>query len=288
MSQNLRQIKLRIRSIESTKRIMRAMEMVSAAKLNRVKAPFYSTKAYSTALETMLKDLVADSGDMGHPLLVQRHTKGALALCIVASDTGLCGSYNHNVLKKAEAFLDGRDDASVRLVAVGREAYKHFKGRGSFTNTYLGLYGRYSTGMADEITRDLLGMYERNEVDEVYIAYTHFSPSLRHLPVVEKLLNVECSGIVCPIAHTRGYIVEPGARELLENMLPAYITSKIRSVLLEAFTAEHSERMLAMKTANDNATELIDSLTLLRNKARQFAITKEILEIAASAEALKG
>lgn len=283
MLQNLRQIKIRIKSVESTKRIMRAMEMVSAAKLGRVKSAFHSARIYYGSFEQMVKNLVADIEEPAHPLLQNRPHVRSIALCVIASDTGLCGVYNTNILRTADSFLRNHNQYSIKLITVGKEAFNHLKGSGLPITPYIGLHGRYSRETADEITRALVDAYTNGETDEVYIAYTRFSPLLRHEPVVEKFLNIECGG-----ASTKNHIFEPAADELLDNMLPVYITNKMRVILLDAFTAEHSARMLAMKTANDNAADLIDKLNLIRNKARQFAITKEVLEIAASAEALKG
>ncbi len=284
MLQNLRQIKIRIKSVESTKRIMRAMEMVSAAKLNRVKSAFYSALTYSGALESMFKHLLAEIPNPSHVLLQKKDTVRTLTLCVIASDTGLCGSYNHTILQYADAFLQKQEGRVCKIIVVGKEALKHYRKSAHITDSYVGLYGRYSAKIADDIAKNLIDKYTSGETDEVYIAYMHFSPSLRHKPVVEKFLNIEpdLSG------QRHHYILEPDAEALLDRMLPEYVTDKMRSILLDAFTAEHSARMLAMKTATDNATDIVDTLTLMRNKARQFAITREVLEIAMSAEALKG
>jgi len=282
MIENLRQIKLRIRSVSATRRITRAMEMISAAKLNRVKATYYGALAYFTSLESVFQRLLADAGTSQHPLLRQREPVKIIALCVITSDTGLCGSYNHNVLRAAEEFIEKHNYCNIRLVAIGKEAAKHFKEREMLLNSYPGLYGRYSAKLVETITGDLVTIFTADEADEIYIAHTKFSVTLRHKPVVEKLLNIERRG-----ARAERHIFEPGAAALLETLVPHYLFHKMRAILLDAFTAEHSARMLAMKTATDNADELIDTLTLKRNKARQFAITREVLEIAASAEALK-
>lgn len=281
--QNLRQIKVRIKSIENTRKITRAMEMVSASKLSKIKASFYSIKPYLGALETMIHDLLSDSPGLKNELLQKReHVKNSL-LCVVTSDTGLCGAYNNNILKYAEKFIkELRGDVSI--IAVGKEAYSHFQKKGfKIKNSYLGLYGRYSSKISDTIARDLVDLFIRHEADEVYVVYSHFSPSLRHVPTTEKLLNIESN------EKSRNYYTfERSAQSILDSLLPKYISYKFCAIISEAFTSEHSARMLAMKTATDNAQDLIEQLTLARNKARQFAITKEVLEIAASAEALKG
>lgn len=282
MIENLPQIKLRIRSIAATRRITRAMEMISAAKLNRVKVLHYGANAYFTNLENIFNGLLADAKGLKHPLLQQRESVKIIALCVITSDTGLCGSYNHNVLRAADEFIERHSYCNIRLIAIGKEAAKHFREHEMLLNSYVGLYGRYSAKLVETIAKDLVTIFTSEEADEIYIAHTKFSAALRHKPVVDKFLNIEPD-----YAREERHILEPDASALLEAMVPKYLFHKMRMILLDAFTAEHSARMLAMKTATDNADELIETLTLLRNKARQFAITKEVLEIAASAEALK-
>jgi F-type H+-transporting ATPase subunit gamma len=282
MIQNLRQIKLRIRSVSSTRRITRAMEMVSAAKLNRVKNIHQTAVEYFDELDGMFRRLHSDRGAIAHPLTEERFPVKTIALVIITSDTGLCGSYNHNVLKTAEEFISDHKEYNIELIAVGKEAHSHFKDKGIFLNNHFGLYGRYSEDTAKALTNEMVKIYTSEEADEIYIAYTKFSSSLRHMSVVEKFLNVDWG-----TDSEHDHIYEPSPDALFDSMLKEYLLAKIRAIILESFTAEHSARMLAMKTATDNADELIDKLTMMRNKARQFAITKEVLEIAMSAEALR-
>lgn len=282
MTQNLRQIKLRIKSVAATQRITRAMEMVSAAKLNRTRNAYAPAKAYLADLESMFLGLHADAAFLDHPLLKGRYPVKSIVLCVVTSDTGLCGSYNHNVLKAAEGFLEDNKEYNVQLIAVGKEASSHFEGKAIILNSYHGLYGRYSDKLVETLTNELVNIYTAEEADQVYLAYTHFSPTLRHKPVVERFLSLDWQ-----TGSEMDHIYEPTPAGVFEAMLPVYLLARIQNMILEAFTSEHSARMLAMKTATDNADELIETLTLLRNKVRQFAITKEVLEIAMSAEALK-
>lgn len=283
-AQNLRQIKLRIKSIENTRKITKAMEMVSASKLTRVKGPFSLMKLYTDALEAMLYDLISDSPGSNNVLIEKRENVKNSTLCVVTSDTGLCGTYNDNVLKCADRFLESLNGPSVNIITIGKEGYTHFQKKGlRISRSYPGLYGRYTPELSDRIAGNVVDMFVKGETDDVYIAYSHFRTSLRHLPAVEKLLNIEP-----PPKAKNYYTFEPNAQVILDKMAYRYIVYKMRGILLESFTSEHSARMLAMKTATDNADDLTEQLTLARNKARQFAITKEVLEIAASAEALKG
>jgi len=204
---------------------------------------------------------------------------------VIASDSGLCGTYNNNILTAAKKFLDSNKDREIDVIAVGHEVSKFMKKRNiRVTREYSNLYGKYDPKVSDELTRLFIYKFTSGASAEIYIGYTRFSSSLRHVPTVEKFL---------PIPKPEGgndlsYLVEPDRQTLLNDLISKYLMHKIRAVMLEAFTSEHSARMFAMKNATDNADDLINRLTLQRNKARQTAITQEITEIAMSAEALKG
>ncbi|MCX5686322.1 MAG: ATP synthase F1 subunit gamma, partial [Candidatus Omnitrophica bacterium] len=261
MIQNLRQIKSRIRSIENTRKITRAMETISAAKLNRIKNSFYAARSYSASLEAVLKRFLSDITMPENPLIKKRERIKNIAVCIIASDTGLCGAYNNNIIKRTEAFLGDRDRENVRLIAVGRQVFAHFKNKGyPVTRSRIGLFGRYSVKISQELVSELTSIFLSEEADEVYIAYTHFSANLRHNPVVEKFLGVDFEE-----GKRTYYILEPDAQKILNDVMPRYLASKMNTIIMDAFTAEHSARMLAMKIATDNADELIDTLTLARN-----------------------
>jgi len=282
--QNLRQIKNRLKSIANTRQITKAMEMVSASKLNKVKSAFHLSRPYAEAMQTMLYDIISDCPGIRSVLVKKREAVNSITLLVITSDTGLCAGYNDNIIKFAEQFLKSRTGHAVDIMAIGREGYNYFRNSGyTVGSSYLNLYGRYSPQVSDEISARLIQAFLDGSTDEVYVVYTIFNTTLRHAPVVEKLLNIE------PVAVERKYYAfEPSSQALMDSMAFRFITQKVRSIILEAFTSEHFTRMLAMKTATENADELTDELTLARNKARQFAITKEVLEIAASAEALKG
>ena len=203
---------------------------------------------------------------------------------VVTSDTGLCSTYNNNIIKIAKEFADKIGKDRVKIITVGKEAFSYFKREEyNLANSYLGLHGKFSEEIATDVTKTLTNIFLTKEADEAYVAYTHFSPNLRHKPVVEKFLAIEYKR-----KERQYYILEPGKDEILNELISKYLLDKVRVILLDSLTAEHSARMLAMKLATDNADELIDTLTLLKNKARQAAITKEVLEIAMSAEALRG
>lgn len=285
MMQSLRNIKLRMKSVENTGKITRAMEMVSASKLNRMKNILYASRLYFSKVEALMRNVLR-SADVAadHPLLKKPSAVKSIALFVVTSDAGLCGMYNHNVIRLAEEFVAGKGKDKMELIAIGREAFNHFRKAGyKVSDGYEDLHSRYSVRVASEIAESLKGMFLGGRADEVYAAYTRFDSTLRHKPVIEKLLNIERSE-----TGDVEYIAEPDMASVLDELLSWYLHERIKTIILNSFTSEHSARMIAMKTATDNAGDLMDSLTLSRNKARQAMITKEVIEIASSAEALKG
>ena len=285
MIQSLRNIKLRIKSIESTRKITHAMEMVSSAKLSRTKHRLFAQRPYFIKLETVLNKLLAGAGTPIHPLLEKRPEEKKVALCVIVSDAGLCSVYNYAIIRAAEDFIAKRGRDNVRLITIGREGFNYFKRKGfSISNQYVELHGRHSDEVSKNISDVLADMFLQKDVDGVYIAYTCFITTLRRKVMLEKFLNVEMP----EGGDDTEYIVEPNIDRAIDKLMPAYISEKFNLILLDAFASEHAARMIAMKTATDNANELVETLTLLRNKARQAAITKEVLEIAMSAEALKG
>lgn len=286
MIQSLRSIKSRLRSVDNTKKITRAMEMVSAAKLNRVENLLVSSREYFAGLGSLLKNIIlSEEEGFKHPLLETRNEKKAIALCLITSDTGLCSSYNNALIHSAEAFIQAQGGkARVKLITVGRKGFNYFRRLGfEIPYFYLGTFGRYSDKISAEILKALTDIFLSKAADDVYVAYTHFESKARRRPVVEKFLNIEFGG-----SARQQYIFEPGKERILERLIPKFIENKMRLILLDAFASEHATRMIAMEMSTSNATELIGNLILLRNKARQASITKEVLEVISSAEALKG
>lgn len=284
MIQTLRQIRSRIRSVSNVRKITQAMEMVSSAKLNKIKGAFHSSHPYFLNLQQILKNFLADLKDVSHPFLGDGDEPKKTVVCIIGSDTGLCGAYNHNIITAAEMFLERHASNQPELVTVGKEVFSYFKNHGyTIAGSHLGLYGRYSAKFSDELSRELTAIFLNKKAEQIFVVYTRLSTKLRHAPVIDKLLPIECD-----CTGERRYILEPDENRILDLLIPKYLAAKMNDILLDALTSENSARMLAMKIATDNAEELISTLTLMRNKARQAAITKEVLEIALSAEALKG
>lgn len=282
MVQSLKQIKRRIKSVENTRKITRAMEMVSVAKLKQIQTVFERSRLYFQKLDGLLGQALAASPDFRHPFLTKKSVKKHICLCVVASDTGLCGMYNHSIIRLAHSFIK---DCSCKLsvVAVGRRSVAFFKKYGiPVTASYIGLNGKYNAVVAQKLADTLMNMVVCDGVDEVYIAYEHFTSLARYKPGIDKILNIERQP-----DKEKDFIFEPSADVVLENLLPHYISSKIKLIILESFVVEHASRMIAMRGATDNAKEIGEALVLMRNKARQAMITKEIIEIISSAETLK-
>ena len=284
MPQSLKVIKTRLRSIQGAQKVMNAMEMMAAAKLNRVNKVFYLLKPYFLNLESLMNNLIASAPALPGPYFQKKEENSDVALCLVTSDSGLCGSYNNNVIRAAEEFIHRMGKERVNLVLVGKKGFTYFKRHDVETvNSYIGFNGRYNEKSADEIMRFIIGQYLEGKIGEVYACYTQFKTALQVKPVIKKILPLESPGGI-----KSEYILEPSIEEIFEMLIPRYLTVSFRLLLLESFASEHSSRVVAMKTATENADELLDALTLLRNKVRQANITQEIMEIVASAEALKG
>lgn len=284
MAQSLRQIKARARSVENIGKVTAAMEMVSSARLRSVQKKIYAFKEYFPRLEKLLNDLLASFPKATHSLFEAGNPEGKTVLCIISSDTGLCGTYNTAIFRVAERFISENKNAKISLVIVGRKALSYFKKRDyEIRESYLDLFGHYSSETADRIMELLMGMFLSGEAGEVYVAYTGFISAGRNLPQVEKILNIAKKGGI-----SEEYILEPDINAILADLVPVYLKNKMRAILLDSFCTEHSVRMVAMHEATDNARDLLDGLVILRNKMRQAEITTELIEVLSSVSAMKG
>lgn len=282
MAQSLRQIKARIRSVENVKKITRAMEMISVAKFKAAENQLLSSARFSLGVEDLLKKVLSCAKKVDHPLLENRRDKKRIALCLITSDTGLCGVYNNSVIRLAEKFINETGREKIKLIAAGKKGFNHFKKEGmSSPDTYLDLHGHYSVDTAGSILKNLVDIFLSGEADDVYVAYMYFESSARHKPVIEKFLNIESGG-----APKTEYIFEPNADSILEELLPVYLSNKVESFLLNAFVSEHAARMNAMGESTENAKDLLENLILSRNKVRQANITEDLIEISSAAEVL--
>ncbi|HEB85218.1 MAG TPA: ATP synthase F1 subunit gamma [Bacteroidetes bacterium] len=289
---SLKQIKRRISSVHSTQQITRAMKMVAAAKLRRAQEAMLQARPYSDRLKALIRDLAARSEPEAHPLLAVREPK-RVAMVIVTSDRGLAGSFNHNINRRAERIIARERERAeeVKLIAVGRRGYDYFRKRGAtFLQHHIGLIRDFDFGRAVAIGEAITSLYMEAQdteagLDRVYLIYNEFKSVVQQEVVVEQLLPVipELTG---EEQYPAEYLYEPDERGVLDLVLPRYVNITLWRVLLESFAAEHAARRTAMENATENAGEMIDRLTLEYNKARQAAITKEILEVVSGAESL--
>ncbi len=287
MAENVKTLRRRLRSIRNTKQITRAMEMVSAAKLRRAQAILEAGRPYAGKLKELMLRLSV-SGSIGHPLMERREVKTRW-LVLVTADRGLAGAFNAQIIKQAEQFLQ-KSDVPTSLVCIGKKGYDYFRSKRIpvlWSVTDLG--GRLNAERIEEIGAFLREGFLSGQTDEIVFLYNRFISTLVYRPQLEVFLPLggEADSLAVAEPARREYLLEPTGEELLAALLPRYLNNRIYIMLAETFTAEHSARMVAMSGATRNCDELTEKLTLKMNKARQAAITKEIIEIVSGAEALK-
>jgi len=285
----LKAIRKRISSVRNTQQITKAMKMVSAAKLRRAQEAAVAARPYAEKMTELLKNVAARVAIEAHPLLQTREEK-KIDLVLFTSDRGLCGGYNANLIRAAEAFIRRHaPDKEVELTLVGRKGADHFRRRRApIADRYLNVLTTAPDELAAAIGQKLISRFINRETDAVYILYSHFRSALSQVPTLEKLLPVSLSATddAEPQQLTE-YLYEPSIEQLLASLLPRITDVAVQRALLEATASEHGARMTAMDSATSNAAKMIGTLTLQMNRARQASITRELMEIVGTAEALK-
>jgi F-type H+-transporting ATPase subunit gamma len=285
MIQSLRQIKNRIRSIQNTKKVTAAMELISVAKLNRIDKLLVGIEPYFLKLESLMNRFLNSTRQISSPFLERIKDPQKFVLVLISADSGLCSTYSSNIIHLGEEFIKSHGQNKISLICVGKKGFNYFKKQGfEISKSYLELNAKYSQKLCDEITGYLMDLFFSGQADEIYVAYTRYGSILFHKPTLIKFLNIEPDSRQEKI----DYILEPDKQRILQELILRYMLIKMRLIILESFTSEHASRMIAMKTATDNALDLLTDLTLTRNKVRQAGITSEIVEIIASSEAVKG
>jgi F-type H+-transporting ATPase subunit gamma len=284
----LKAIRKRISSVRNTQQITKAMKMVSAAKLRRAQEAAVAARPYAEKMTELLKNVSARVSSAAHPLLTAREEKKIL-LVLFTSDRGLCGGYNANLVRAAEAFIRNHPDKEIELALVGRKGADHFRRRrGGIVDRYTGILATPADELAAEIGQKLIARFLNGETDAVYILYSQFRSALSQVPTLEKLLPVSLSETKDnETDQLTEYLYEPSIEQLLASLLPRITQVAMQRALLEATASEHGARMTAMDSATGNASKMIGSLTLQMNRARQASITRELMEIVGTAEALK-
>lgn len=286
---SLRDIKRRIRSVNSTKQITKAMEMVSAAKLRKAQSRAEKARPYAEKLELILANLsraaVQPGGGVLHPYFATRPVKKTTYV-LVTADRGLCGSFNANLLRRTTSVLRKHEPGTAELVCVGKRGYDWFKKRATpVVSHHLDFAGNMDLARVKQITNELTQRFTSGETDAIFVIYAKFISTARNEVTVMPFLPIE------PKSESEStvadYIFEPDPASIFADLMPRFAATVIQTALSESFASEHSARMLAMGSATKSAGEMIDALTLQFNKARQGAITKELLDIVGGAEAIK-
>ncbi|MEH7379392.1 F0F1 ATP synthase subunit gamma [Bacillus sp. JJ1533] len=283
---SLRDIKTRITSTKKTSQITKAMQMVSASKFSRAEANAKSFVPYMEKIQEVVANIAVGSSEASHPMLLHRPVKKT-AYIVITSDRGLAGAYNSNVIRGAYQAMQKRHKSTdeFTVIAIGRVGRDFFVKRGiSVSLEIAGLSDQPSFAEIKDIANATVNMFADGTYDELYMWYNHFVSAIQHDVTEKKLLPL--SDLAANKKQT-SYEFEPSQEDILEVLLPQYAESLIYGALLDGKASEHSARMTAMKNATDNAKELIDSLTLSYNRARQAAITQEITEIVGGAAALE-
>jgi F-type H+-transporting ATPase subunit gamma len=284
-----REIRRRIRSVANMSQITRAMEMVSAAKMRKAQQRVTASRPYSEQLRQIMSDLATQQPDPEQqaqfPLLQTRPVRN-VELIVVTPDRGLTGALNTNILRRGSRFILQEAGAPVQVIAAGKKARDYFvRTRQDVIAEFIGIGDNTTLDAVRPIADIAIDDFASGKVDAVYVVYSRFINTLVQRPEVMQILPVEP-----PPAHEgyADYIFEPSAADVLNDLLPRYVEVQLYQAILEGIASEHSARMVAMRSASDNAKEIQQELTLSYNKARQAQITREVSEIAAGANAMAG
>ncbi|HNR12924.1 MAG TPA: ATP synthase F1 subunit gamma [Thermodesulfobacteriota bacterium] len=288
----LRDIRRRIASVKNTQTITKAMQMVSAAKLRRAQERAIKARPYAEKTRELVGELCQGMTAENHPFFGHAQGSKNLGIIVITSDKGLCGSFNNNIIFRAlrdmTALLRKNEYNSISLITVGKKARDYFTKRGtSITRKYAEERERTPHEVAADVTAEVQAQFLSGEWTEVHIYYSAFRSVSKYEVTQETLLPIPTAPAGEKESLKHDYIFEPNQVDILNRLLPKYLEVRILKALLESEASEHAARMTAMDTASNNCRELINVLTLVYNKARQSAITKELLDIVGGAEALK-
>ena len=301
---NLKQIRKHIDSVKNTGKITGAMKMVAVSKLRKSQAAVVSTRPYVEGLINVIEHLIVKTDASQHPLLRNPGVKKRISLIIISGDKGLCGAYNHNIVKSARRFIAERIDAYERLelIFIGRKAFEAMRHveNPKITKTLVeGAWEKPTSELARIVTQQMCERFEAGEMDEVFVLYTVFKSAIAQSVVLDAVLPLQSIITNCDAEghsllseeekaslDSTSYVYEPSNREILDVILPRAVMIHVQRSILESSASENGARMTAMDNASKNATEMISKLTLQYNRARQAAITTELIEVVSGAEAL--
>ncbi|MBW1918776.1 MAG: ATP synthase F1 subunit gamma [Deltaproteobacteria bacterium] len=286
----LRDIQRKIAAVKKTRQITRAMNMVAAAKLRSTQGRMENFEPYAEKFAEVLGSLANRLDPEIHPLLVRRSSISRVELLHFTADRGLCGSFNTNSITKAEQWVKDQQARGVEcaLTLVGKKGRDYFRKRNfNITEAHTNIYGSVDISFVNKMTGAFIERFLREETDEVYMIYSRFVSMVKQEPTLVKLLPIEPPKVEEKAEEATDYLCEPSAEELLKDLLPKHISVQILNAFLQQETSEHAARMAAMDNASKNCSEMVDNLTLVYNKARQAAITAELMDIVGGAEALR-
>lgn len=281
----LKEIRNRISSVSSTMQITNAMKMVSAAKLKKAQDSITATLPYSNKLSDLVKNISAsiDSVD-SNPLFVKREVKSALII-VITSNKGLCGGFNSNIIKEVYNISSQYGTKKPDLITIGKKGNDILKKKFNVISSHNDLYDDFSYSNVRLIANDIMGLYTEEKYDEVILVYNHFKNAATQIITKEQFLPIAENSDE-DLSIQGDYIFEPNREKILNELIPKTLSIQLFKSISDSIAGEHGARMTAMHKATDNASELRDQLKLTYNKARQTAITNEILEIVGGAEAL--
>jgi F-type H+-transporting ATPase subunit gamma len=285
-----RVLRRRIKSVQSTKKITKAMELIAASRIVKAQARVAAARPYSEQITEVIRNLAAAGAGTSNPLLTTREDVRTVGYVVIAADRGLSGGYNSTVIRAAERQLqsDVAAGRQYKLILVGKKASKYFRFRGySVEASFEGMSDEPTYENAREVAAVVTGLFESGDIDQVELAYTQFLSVATQRAQVRRFLPLEAAAITeAPSGPTADYEFEPEPSAILDQIIPRYVESRLFAAMLDAAASQHAAQQRAMKSATDNADELITVLTRSMNRARQDSITTEIIEIASGAEAL--
>ena len=283
---NLKELRTRINSVKSTRQITSAMKMVAASKLRKAQQAVTQIKPYAKKIHDLTTNLlVASRGDIENPFFIQRDIEKVL-LIVITSNKGLCGAFNSNIEKETISTINEYGRANINIYSFGKKGTESFiRRKYSIVESDFEVFDKLTYDYAYNITKKIMTDFTNKKYDKIEIIYNSFKNA-----ATQELLREQVIPVEMPKEKTLkgSFVYEPTFNDVIDNLIPKAITMQIYKALLDSYASEHGARMTAMHKATDNATELIKDLTLVYNKARQSAITNEILEIVGGAEALRG
>ena len=286
---SLKDIKRKVTAVQKTKQITRAMNMVAASKFKAAQMRMDNFRPYAGKFMDVLNSLALRVESISHPLLAVREPKRIRVICMTA-DRGLCGGFNSNLIKATERFLREKtqDGKEVSLITVGRKSRDFFRKKANVRNQYVDIFNKFDMTLAVAISNEVITPFIKEEYDELYLIYNQFVNVSVQKPTVVRLFPLPSIGqdVDAESDKRLDYLYEPSEEALLQKLLPMYVHVLVYRALLETSAGENGARMAAMDNATSNCEELIRSLTLKMNKARQAAITAELMDIVGGTEAL--